>query len=224
MMIDYKKMIDHTLLKPEATSKDIIKLISQAKEYGFRGVCINSSWVKLAKEKLANSDLDIISVVGFPLGACNTQTKVFEAKLAVEHGATEIDVVINVGKFKEKVYDYVLNEIQQVKKAIGNKVLKVIIETALLTKEEIKKAAELVMIAKADFVKTSTGFSYRGATADDIELIKEVVGDKVQIKAAGGIKSISDLENYYKLGATRFGTSSSLTIFSLTSEKEKIIY
>lgn len=223
-MIDYKKMIDHTLLKPEATSKDILKLISQAKEHGFRGVCINSSWVKLAKEKLANTDLDIVSVVGFPLGASNTQTKVFEAKLAVEHGATEIDMVINVGKFKEKVYDYILNEIQQVKKAIGNKILKVIIETALLTKDEIKKAAELVLIAKADFVKTSTGFSYRGSTAEDIELIKEVVGDKVKIKAAGGIKSIADLENYYKLGATRFGTSSSLQIFSLTSEKQKIIY
>lgn len=112
----------------------------------------------------------------------------------------------------------------KLKKAIGNKILKVIIETALLTKDEIKKAAELVLIAKADFVKTSTGFSYRGATAEDIELIKEVVGDKVKIKAAGGIKSIADLENYYKLGATRFGTSSSLQIFSLTSEKQKIIY
>ncbi|VEU59366.1 deoxyribose-phosphate aldolase [Mesomycoplasma neurolyticum] len=210
--MNWAKLIDHTYLKPEATSKDINKLIDEAKQYQFKTICVNSSWVKFAKEKLENTDIGITAVVGFPLGAMITQAKVQEAKLAINHGANEIDMVINIGRLKEKKYDYVLNEIKAIKKEIGNSILKVIIETALLTKEEIKKATEIVVNAKADFVKTSTGFSYRGATFEDIELMASVTKGQIAIKAAGGIKTLDDLAKMYELGATRFGTSSSVKI------------
>ncbi|AHH45314.1 deoxyribose-phosphate aldolase [Mesomycoplasma bovoculi] len=213
--MDFKKIIDHTLLKPEATSKDIANLVSQAKEYGFGHICVNSGWVKYAKELIGDAPVGIVAVVGFPLGANITQIKVHEAELAIRHGADEIDMVINVGKFKEDNFEYVLNEIKQVKKAIGNKILKVIIETALLTQQQISKAAQIVATSGANFVKTSTGFSYRGATLDDIGIIKDAIGDKIAIKAAGGIKTLDDLKLFFEKGATRFGTSSSLAIFGL---------
>ena len=212
--MNYAKYIDHTLLKPEAQTKDIDKLISEAKEHGFKTVCVNSSWVKHASTKLENSEVGITAVVGFPLGAMITQAKAHEAKLAVDHGADEIDMVLNIGKMKEGTYEYVLNDIKSVKKAIGSHVLKVIIETALLTADEARKATEIVLESGADFVKTSTGFSFRGASQEDVIMMKEVVGDKIGIKAAGGVKTPADLAKMIELGATRIGTSSGIKLIS----------
>ncbi|MBN0919406.1 deoxyribose-phosphate aldolase [[Mycoplasma] gypis] len=211
--MNYNRMVDHTLLKPEATQKDIDKLISEAIEYDFKSVCINPTWIKHAKEKLAGSNTIVCTVVGFPLGAMVTQAKVHETKLAISHGADEVDMVINIGRFKQGQYDYVLNEIKAIKEECKGKVLKVIIETALLTNQEIQKATEIVLQSGADFVKTSTGFSYRGANFEDIEIMKSVVGDKIEIKAAGGIKTYQDMEKMYQLGATRFGMSKSVEVF-----------
>ncbi|WKX02174.1 deoxyribose-phosphate aldolase [Candidatus Mycoplasma mahonii] len=212
--MDYAKYIDHTLLKAEAQTKDIDKLIREAKEHGFKTVCVNSSWVKYCAEKLKGLDVGITSVVGFPLGAMITQAKAHEAKLAIDHGGTEIDMVMNIGRMKEKTYEYVLNDIKAVKKAVGDHVLKVIIETALLTEQETKKATELVLESGADFVKTSTGFSFRGASQEDVIIMKEVVGDKIGIKAAGGVKTLADLKKMIELGATRIGTSSGVKLIS----------
>lgn len=219
--MNFAQMIDHTYLKPEATSKDILRIIEEAEQYGFKTICVNSSWVKFAKSKLSNnSKVGITAVVGFPLGAMITQAKVQEAKLSINHGANEIDMVIHIGKLKEQNYEYVLNDIQSVKKAIGDHVLKVIIETALLTKEEIAKATKIVLDSGAEFVKTSTGFSYRGASLDDIQIMKEITKDQIQIKAAGGIKTLEDLKQFYEAGATRFGTSSSIAILNNTTVKK----
>ena len=218
--MNYTKLIDHTYLKPEGTSKEIDKLIKEAIEFSFGSICINSSWIKYAKEKLKNKDIKIVSVVGFPLGACISQIKVQEAKLSIDHGADEIDMVINIGRFKDGQYDYVLNEIKKVKEACGNKILKVIIETALLKDWEIEKATNIVLASGADFIKTSTGFSYRGADKKDIEIFNKVIGsNKLKIKAAGGIKTMDDIKMYVEMGVERFGTSSSVAIF--TGEKIK---
>ncbi|UUM20005.1 MULTISPECIES: deoxyribose-phosphate aldolase [unclassified Mycoplasma] len=217
--MNYNKMIDHTFLKPEATSKDIDKLIAEAQEYEFKTVCVNSSYVKYVKEKLANSKIGITAVVGFPLGAMITQAKAFEAKLSIDHGASEIDMVMNIGRFKEGEYEYVLNDIKKVKEACGNKVLKVIIETALLSTNEIKKATEIVLKSGAEFIKTSTGFSYRGANLEDVQIMKSVAGDKLLIKAAGGISNMNDLIAMYNAGASRFGTSRSVAIIKGQSDK-----
>ena len=219
--MNYAKLIDHTYLKPEGTSKEIDKLIKEAIEFSFGSICINSSWIKYAKEKLKNNkDIKIVSVVGFPLGACISQIKVQEAKLSIDHGADEIDMVINIGRFKDGQYDYVLNEIKKVKEACGDKVLKVIIETALLKDWEIEKATNIVLASGADFIKTSTGFSYRGADKKDIEIFNKVIGsNKLKIKAAGGIKTMDDIKMYVEMGVERFGTSSSVAIF--TGEKTK---
>ena len=215
MKSKYSKMIDHTYLKPEGTTKEIDKLIAEAKEWEFGAICINSSWIKYAKEQLNKTDIKIVAVVGFPLGAGITQAKVQETKLAIDHGADEIDMVINIGRFKDGQYDYVLNEIKKIKEACGNKVLKVIIETALLKDYEIEKATQIVLDSGADFIKTSTGFSYRGASFEDIEIFKKVIGNQaLKIKAAGGIKTYADLEKYVEMGVERFGTSSSIAILS----------
>lgn len=220
MKSKYVKMIDHTYLKPEGTTKDIDKLIKEAKEWSFGAICINSSWIKYAKEQLNKTDIKIVAVVGFPLGAGITQAKVQETKLAIDHGADEIDMVINIGRFKDGQYDYVLNEIKKIKEACGNKVLKVIIETALLKDYEIEKATQIVLDSGADFIKTSTGFSYRGASFEDIEIFKKVIGGKpLKIKAAGGIKTYADLEKYVAMGVERFGTSSSIAILSGSENK-----
>ncbi len=217
--MNYAKYIDHTYLKAEGTSKNIDKLIAEAIEHGFKTVCVNSSWVKYAKAKLKDTEIGITSVIGFPLGAMTTQAKVFEAKLAVDHGADEIDMVINIGRLKEGQFDYVLNEIKDIKKAIGNHVLKVIIETALLTDDEKIKATEITINSGAEFVKTSTGFSYHGATPEDVKLMKKVVGDKILIKAAGGVKTPADLDEMITIGASRIGTSSGVKLIS--GEKTK---
>lgn len=219
--MNYEKMIDHTYLKPEGTSKDIDKLIKEAKEYGFGAICINPSWVKYAKEQLKQTDIKIVTVIGFPLGASVTQSKVHEAKLAIDHGADEIDMVINIGRLKDKQYDYVLNEIKKIKDACGSHILKVIIETALLKDYEIEKATQIVLDSGADFIKTSTGFSYRGASFEDIEIFNKVIGNKkLKIKAAGGIKTFADMEKYKQMGVERFGTSSSIMILKGNEKKD----
>ncbi|CAM9109689.1 deoxyribose-phosphate aldolase [Mycoplasma marinum] len=218
--MDKAKYIDHTYLKAEGTSKHIDKIIEEAKEYGFKTICVNSSWVKYAKKKLEGSEVGITSVVGFPLGAMATQAKVFETKLAIDHGANEIDMVINIGRLKDGQFDYVLNEIKDIKKTCGSHVLKVIIETALLTEEEKIKATEIVVASGADFVKTSTGFSYHGATPADVKLMKKVVGDKILIKAAGGVKTPADLDEMISIGASRIGTSSGVKLISGEKAKE----
>ncbi|WP_036451687.1 deoxyribose-phosphate aldolase [Mycoplasma buteonis] len=210
--MNYNKMIDHTFLKAEATTKELDKLVAEAVKYDFKTVCVNSSWVKYVSEKLKGTGIGVTSVVGFPLGAMITQAKAHEAKLAIDHGADEIDMVINIGRFKQGDYEYVLNDIKKVKEACGEHVLKVIIETALLTTDEIKKATEIVMKSGAEFIKTSTGFSYRGATLEDVQIMKSVCGDTLLIKAAGGISNMDDLIAMYNAGATRFGTSRSVAI------------
>lgn len=213
------KYIDHTNLTPSSTFKDIDKLIDEAKKYDFKSVCIAPSYIKYAKEQLKGSDVLVCTVIGFPLGYNATSVKVYETKIALEHGADEIDMVINVGRFKDKQYEYVLNEIKAIKEACGDKILKVIVETALLTKDEIKKITEIVMQSGANFIKTSTGFSYRGASFEDVEIMKSVCGDKLLIKASGGIKSYEDAIKMIELGANRLGTSRSVVLMEESEGK-----
>lgn len=205
--MELKDYIDSTILKAEATKEDIEKLCAEAKEYGFKSVCVNSCYASLASKLLEGTNVGVAVVVGFPLGATLPSVKAFEAKSSILEGATEIDMVINVGKLKDKDYDYVENEIRTVKNAIGNHVLKVIIECCLLTDEEKVKASELTVKAGADFVKTSTGFSKGGATVHDVELMRKTVGPDFGVKAAGGIRTKQDMEDMIKAGATRIGTS-----------------
>ena len=206
--------IDHTLLKPSATSQNIIQLCKEAKSYNFFAVCINGSFVRLAKRELANSNIKIVAVVGFPIGASATSIKVLETKTCINDGADEIDMVINVGMLKSKDFKYVENEILAVKNEVGNRVLKVIIETCYLTDEEKKVACKLAMNAGADFVKTSTGFGSNGATTKDILLMKEVVKKQLKIKASGGISNKETALNYISIGVSRIGTSSGIKIIT----------
>ena len=206
------KFIDHTILKAAATKEDVKKLCDEAKKYGFYSVCVNGANVEYAFNQVKDSDVKVAAVVGFPLGAMATDVKVFEAKKAIEDGASEIDMVINVGALKDRNYDFVKNEIRKIKEAIGNNILKVIIETCYLTDEEKVKACELSVNANADFVKTSTGFGTGGTTFEDVELMKKTVGDKAQVKASGGVKDFETAKKYIELGATRLGTSSGIAI------------
>lgn len=206
------KFIDHTILKAAATKEDVKKLCDEAKKYGFYSVCVNGANVEYAFNQVKDSDVKVAAVVGFPLGAMATDVKVFEAKKAIEDGASEIDMVINVGALKDRNYDFVENEIRKIKEAIGNNILKVIIETCYLTDEEKVKACELSVNANADFVKTSTGFGTGGATFEDVELMKKTVGDKAQVKASGRVKDFETAKKYIELGATRLGTSSGIAI------------
>lgn len=210
--MEINRYIDHTTLKAMVQKDEIKKLCDEAKEYKFYSVCVNGANVPFAYSQVKDSDVKVAATVGFPLGAMSTEVKVFEAKDAIENGASEIDMVINVGALKDKEYEYVEKEISEIKKAIGNNVLKVIIETCYLTDEEKRKACELSVNAKADFVKTSTGFGTGGATLEDVKLMKEVVGDKAQIKASGGVKDLDTAKKYIELGATRLGTSSGIEI------------
>ena len=206
------KYIDHTILKATASSADVQKLCEEAIEYEFYSVCVNGCYVADAKHLLQGTDVKVAAVVGFPLGAMTTAAKVFEARDAVENGASEIDMVINVAKLKDAEFEFVENEIRQIKEAIGDNVLKVIIETCYLTDEEKVKACELSLVAKADFVKTSTGFGTSGATYEDVKLMKSVVGDSAKVKASGGVRDKETAQKYVELGAERLGTSSGIDI------------
>jgi len=206
------KYIDHTILKATASNADVQKLCAEAIEHKFYSVCVNGCYVADAKHLLQETDVKVAAVVGFPLGAMTTAAKVFEAKEAVENGASEIDMVINVAKLKDGEFEYVENEIRQIKEAIGDNVLKVIIETCYLTDEEKVKACELSLAAKADFVKTSTGFGTDGATYEDVKLMKSVVGDNAKVKASGGVRDKETAQKYINLGAERLGTSSGIDI------------
>ena len=206
------KYIDHTILKATASSADVQKLCAEAIEHKFYSVCVNGCYVADAKHLLQGTDVKVAAVVGFPLGAMTTAAKVFEAKEAVENGASEIDMVINIAKLKDGEFEFVENEIRQIKEAIGDNVLKVIIETCYLTDEEKVKACELSLAAKADFVKTSTGFGIGGATYEDVKLMKFVVGDNAKVKASGGVRDKETAQKYIDLGAERLGTSSGIDI------------
>lgn len=210
--MNLSKYIDHTLLKATATESDVIQLCNEAKEHHFYAVCVNSSYVELCKKELENSNIKIASVVGFPLGAMDTLSKIYEAVHATKNGADEIDMVINIGFFKDQQYGRVENEIRLIKESIGDKILKVIVETCYLTDDEKKMATLLVVNAGADFVKTSTGFGTGGATLDDIELMKSVTQNKIQIKASGGIRDYETARKYIDLGVTRIGTSNGIQI------------
>lgn len=198
--------VDHTLLTQTATWSEIKQICDDAIAYQTASVCIPPSYVKRAKEYVGDK-MEVCTVIGFPNGYNTTEVKVFEAKNAIENGASEIDMVINIGDLKDKNYEAILNEIKALKEACGNNILKVIIETCLLTEEEKIKMCELVTEAGADFIKTSTGFSNAGATFDDIKLFSEHIGKDVKMKAAGGISSFADAEQFVSLGASRLGTS-----------------
>lgn len=216
-MENLNKHIEHTLLKQDAKLEDFLKLFEEAKEHKFLGVCINPAYVKLAKENLLGSDVKIVTVVGFPLGANRSDVKAFETSKAVEDGADEIDMVLNVSKLKDKDYDFIINDIKTVKTACKDKPLKVILETDLLTKEEIKKACELCIEAKADFVKTSTGFVKGGvgAKAEDVKLMFDTVSPYgLKVKASGGIRDKEAALKMLEAGAERLGTSSGVKIVS----------
>lgn len=214
--MELARKIDHTLLKPDATIDEIVKLCQEARTYTFASVCVNPSHVALCYGLLKDTKVKVCTVIGFPLGANTTQVKRFEAEQAIENGATEIDMVINVGLLKSKQYDLVFNDVQQVVLAGKNKrvVTKVILETCLLTDEEKVEACLICKKAGADFVKTSTGFSKGGATVGDIALMKYVVGSTVGVKASGGIRTKEDAETMVAHGADRVGASASVKIVS----------
>ncbi len=207
-------MIDHTILKPEATPDDITKLCEEAKKYKFASVCVNTSYVALCHELLKDCDIKVCTVIGFPLGATTTEVKKFEAEQAISQGADEVDMVINIGRLKAGDYDYVYNDLFQVIQTAKKKrvISKVILETALLTDEEKIQACLLVKKAGADFVKTSTGFSKGGATVGDVALMKYVVGADIGVKAAGGIRTREEAEALVASGADRIGASASVKI------------
>ncbi len=202
--------IDHTLLKPIATKADILKLCEEAKQYHFASVCVNPCWVSLCAEVLKDSGVQVCTVIGFPLGANASQIKAEEAALAIKQGATEVDMVINIGALKEGNTDYVYQDILAVRKASEGKILKVIIETSYLTDEEKKTVCKLAAKAGADFVKTSTGFSSSGAKAEDVKLMKEASG--IKVKASGGVRTKEDALKMIEAGASRLGASAGVQI------------
>lgn len=209
------KYIDHTLLKPEAPKSAYDKLCEEAIEYGFIAVCVNSSWVPMVAEKLQGKDIKICSVIGFPLGAMHRESKAFEAKKAIEDGSTELDMVMNIGALKSGDFMAVQEDIKAVRmKAEKDVILKVIIETCLLTEEEKIRACEITKAAGADFVKSSTGFSSGGATLEDISLMREVVGPDFGVKASGGIKDFETASAMISAGANRIGAGAGVEIVS----------
>ncbi|NRB59195.1 MAG: deoxyribose-phosphate aldolase [Winogradskyella sp.] len=216
--MELNKYIDHTLLSPSATEGDILQLCKEALEHEFYSICVNSCYVPIAKQALDKSNVNICTVVGFPLGAMSSEAKAFEAKNAIEHGATEIDMVMNIGRLKSKNYLAVLKDISAVKTAIGDVPLKVIIEISELSKNEIVKACEICIDAKADFVKTSTGFSKSGATLTAVKIMKKSVKNVLKIKASGGIRDAETALKYIEVGVHRIGASSGVAMMSnLTS-------
>lgn len=216
--ISLSQYIDHTLLKSDAKELDIIKLCEEAMENKFASVCINSSYVEFASKQLKDSNVNICTVIGFPLGASTTEAKAFEAEDAILKGATEIDMVINIGKLKDKNYEYVRNDIKAVvERCKGKAILKVIIESCLLTEDEKIAVCKIAYEENANFVKTSTGFSTGGATIEDVKLMRKVVGDVMGVKASGGIKTYEDAVKMIEAGATRLGTSASIDIINKKS-------
>ncbi|MGD2145276.1 MAG: deoxyribose-phosphate aldolase [Anaerolineae bacterium] len=213
-------MIDHTLLKPDATQDEIAQLCYEARKYGFASVCVNPANVALCGQLLKGSGVPVCVVVGFPLGATSTETKVFESQQAIREGANEVDMVINVGALKSRDYELVERDIASVARAChaGNAILKVIIEAALLTDEEKVVASQLTKVAGADFVKTSTGFGPGGATLEDVALMRRVVGPTIGVKAAGGIRSYEDAQQMIAAGASRIGASASVKIMQESGE------
>ncbi|QNF26285.1 MULTISPECIES: deoxyribose-phosphate aldolase [Metabacillus] len=212
-MSNIAKMIDHTALKADTTKDTIEKLCKEASEYKFASVCVNPTWVETAAQLLKGSDVKVCTVIGFPLGANTPETKAFETKDAIEKGATEVDMVINIGALKDKNDELVERDIRAVASAAKGKALsKVIIETSLLTEEEKVRACEIAVRAGADYVKTSTGFSSGGATVEDIELMRKTVGPEIGVKASGGVRDTEGAEELVKAGATRIGASSGVSI------------
>ena len=206
------KYIDHTNLKPEATPQDIDRLIDEAKTYHFASVCINPCYVGYAKKKLQDSDVKVCTVIGFPLGANTSAVKAFETAEAIRQGDDEIDMVIAIGALKAGLYQEVQQDIEAVVKASQGHLVKVILETCLLSREEIVKACQLAMAAGAQFVKTSTGFNKHGATVEDVALMKATVGEKMMVKASGGIRTLQDALQMIEAGASRLGTSSGVML------------
>ncbi|KAB7670085.1 deoxyribose-phosphate aldolase [Bacillus sp. B1-b2] len=222
MPMNIAKMIDHTLLKADAQKDQIITICEEAKTYNFASVCVNPTWVKLASELLAGTEVKVCTVIGFPLGATTSTTKAFETEDAIKNGVTEVDMVINIGALKDKNYDLVREDIKAVVEAAKGKALtKVIIETSLLNDEEKEIACKLAVEAGTDFVKTSTGFSTGGATVEDIALMRKTVGPDIGVKASGGVRSSEDTEKMVEAGATRIGASSGVAIVNgLTSNSD----
>ena len=211
--MQYNKLIDHTLLKQDASPEQIVNLCEEAKKFDFMSVCVNPAYVPLAASCLKGSDVKVCTVIGFPLGMNLTKTKVEEAVLCVKEGAQEVDMVINVGMLKAGHDDYVREEIREIKQAVGSKIiLKVIIESCLLNNDEIVRACKAAKEAGADFVKTSTGFSTGGATVEAVKLMRETVGPEMGVKASGGVRTHEDLLKMVEAGANRIGTSSGAKI------------
>ena len=222
MTTNIASMIDHTLLKQDATKEQVEKICAEAKEYSFASVCVNPTWVKTSAELLTGTPVKVCTVIGFPLGASTPETKAFETTDAINNGAGEIDMVLNVGALKSQDLELVKRDIESVVNAAkGKAIVKVILETCLLSKEEIKVASQLSKDAGADFVKTSTGFSTGGATFEDVALMREVVGPDLGVKASGGVRSLEDVQKMIEAGATRIGASSGVQIMQgLTSNSD----
>lgn len=213
MNTDFATYIDHTLLKADTKKEEILELCAEARKYSFASVCVNPTWVKTAAESLEGSPVKICTVIGFPLGASTSEVKAFETENAIQNGAQEIDMVINIGALRAGDDETVKNDIAAVVKAAqGKAIVKVIIETSLLTDSEKRTACELSVVAKADFVKTSTGFSTGGATENDVKLMRAVVGPEMGVKASGGVRSFEDMQKMINAGATRIGASSGVQI------------
>lgn len=216
--MELNRMIDHTVLKADSKKADVLRVIEEAKANHFYSVCINPTWVSLAAKELAGTDIQVCTVIGFPLGANTSATKAFETKDAIANGATEVDMVINIGALKDGEDELVQKDIEAVVQAAEKKALvKVIIETALLTKEEIARVCRLAKAAGADFVKTSTGFSTAGAKVEDVRLMRETVGAEMGVKASGGIHNAEEAQAMVEAGASRLGTSASIAIVTGTT-------
>lgn len=210
--MNYNKMIDHTVLKADTPLETIKRICDEAMEYGFASVCINPCHVAYCADYLKDSDVNVCTVIGFPLGANTSAVKAFETKDAIANGADEIDMVMNIGALKDKNYDLVRDDVKAVVEAANGTLVKVILETCLLTEDEIKKACELCVEAKADYVKTSTGFSTRGAIIEDVRIMKEAVHGKAKVKAAGGVRTPEDMVKIVAAGADRIGTSAGCSL------------
>ena len=210
--MNYNKMIDHTVLKADTPLETVKKICDEAMEYGFASVCINPCHVAYCADYLKDSDVNVCTVIGFPLGANTSAVKAFETKDAIANGADEIDMVMNIGALKDKNYYLVRDDVKAVVEAANGTLVKVILETCLLTEDEIKKACELCVEAKADYVKTSTGFSTRGATIEDVRIMKEAVHGKAKVKAAGGVRTPEDMVKIVAAGADRIGTSAGCSL------------